>query len=346
MVLPYHNSTRFIKWSSRQKIFAGIRDRILIIVLVRRKMTAAEIAEKLDRCIRWVQDWVSRYREQGFKGLFDQPRCGQPPHLPPDREQAFIDRILEGPKSSDQVSIFHWGDIQRILLEEFGASYSQSGVYALLDRLGLSWVTTRPIHEFNDPQKMEAWKVKFKADVEKIKKKKKCKELQIWFQDEARIGQKGNIYRIWTRKGVRTRTVKQMGFKSAYILGAINPKTGERIGLVFEDLDSSVVNVHLKLISKAVPSHVHVVLVLDQAGFHKSEELRVPKNITLYHQEAYSPELNPVERVWLWLKTTFLGNKIFKKIDDIFTAGVEAWLQLTTSRVTSMCRVKWLPCTN
>lgn len=118
------------------------------------------------------------------------------------------------------------------------------------------------------------------------------------------------------------------------------------MGLVFEDLDSKVVNVHLKLISQAVPQDVHVVLVCDQAGYHKSKDLVVPNNITISLLEPYSPELNPVEKVWEYLKTNFLGNRIYQGIKDIVQAGVTAWTSLTETLLTSVCRVKWLGRTN
>ncbi|MBF0503083.1 MAG: IS630 family transposase [Candidatus Riflebacteria bacterium] len=168
----------------------------------------------------------------------------------------------------------------------------------------------------------------------------------MWFQDEARFGQQGNLYRIWTKRGLRHRTIKQQGFKFAYLLGAVNPQTGEHVGLIFEDLDSTVVNIHLKLISDEIPKDTHVVLVCDQAGYHKSRELEIPENITMFLLEPYSPELNPVERIWRWIKTTFLGNRIFKDIADIFQAGITAWSELTDTLLKSICRTRWLGRTN
>lgn len=140
--------------------------------------------------------------------------------------------------------------------------------------------------------------------------------------------------------------IRQQGFKFAYLLGAVNPVSGQHVGLVFEDLDSDVVNVHLDLISKAIPPDVHVMLVWDQAGYHKSKALKVPNNITLYRLEPYSPELNPVERVWEWIKGNHLGNAIFQGLENLFQVGMTAWSALTDQLLTSICRVKWLPRTD
>lgn len=170
MEVPKRDSAKFLKWSSRQLKFLSIRDRIRAISLAKRGKTISQISEQLEYSPRWVQNWVARYRESGFNGLWDKPRPGAPKHLPTDQEEAFVERIFQGPKAEDEISIFHGYHIQKILEEEFGVSYSESGVYALLARLKLSWITSRPRHEFNDPEKMEEWKTRFKEKLKEIKK--------------------------------------------------------------------------------------------------------------------------------------------------------------------------------
>lgn len=118
------------------------------------------------------------------------------------------------------------------------------------------------------------------------------------------------------------------------------------MGLAFDTIDLEVVNLHLQLISKSISKDVHVVLVWDQAGFHTANDIVVPRNITIVNQAAYSPELNPVERVWKWLRTHFLGNRVFKDVDDILSASVDAWNELTDSAIQSICRTSWLTCKN
>ncbi len=170
MDVPRRDSMKFLKWASRKKANSPIRDRIRAVLLAKKGKTIAEIASQLEYCPRWVQKWVARYRKSGLKGLWDRPRSGAPQLLPRDQEEAFALRIVEGPKVGDLVSIFHGHHIQRILKEEFGASYSLNGVYSLLARLHLSWITSRQRHEMNDPEKMEAWKKAFKGKLKEIKK--------------------------------------------------------------------------------------------------------------------------------------------------------------------------------
>ena len=136
------------------------------------------------------------------------------------------------------------------------------------------------------------------------------KEIQVWYQDEARFGQKGIVSKVWTVQGVRPTLVRQNGFKSAYFIGAVNPTSGEKYSLLYDGLDTQVMNHFLKNIGKSIDSNAHVVMFVDGAGWHRSEELIVPQNITLYLLPPYSPELNPAERFFEELRKA-TANHVF-----------------------------------
>jgi len=89
----------------------------------------------------------------------------------------------------------------------------------------------------------------------------------------------------------------------------------------------------------------HVVMMLDQAGWHDSRALGVPANVTLVALPPYSPELNPVERVWLYLKERFLSHRLHDDYDAIVDAACKAWRRLTAQagRIKSPCSYPWIP---
>ena len=163
------------------------------------------------------------------------------------------------------------------------------------------------------------------------------KEVQIWFQDEARFGQKGIVAKLWTVQGDRPKVIRQNGFKSAYFVGAVNPKTGAKFSLIFDGLDTRVMNLFLDGISRTEKPNVHIVMFVDGAGWHSSDELIVPKNITLYYLPPYSPELNPIERLWDYLKENYLSGRVFADMEEIFEYGTRAWRNLTPQIVSSVC---------
>jgi hypothetical protein len=121
------------------------------------------------------------------------------------------------------------------------------------------------------------------------------KPLEIWFADEARIGQKNKITRRWAKRGTRPSAPRDLRTASAYIFGAICPAEGKGAGLVLPRCTTEAMALHLAEISQAVAPGSHAALLLDQAGWHVSSKLKVPSNITLVPLPAKAPELNPVE---------------------------------------------------
>jgi transposase len=169
------------------------------------------------------------------------------------------------------------------------------------------------------------------------------KRIELWFQDEARIGQKNKITRRWARRGTRPRAPHDQRTKWAYIFGAICPAEGKGAGLVMPWCDTEAMQAHLIEISGMVAPDAHAVLILDQAGWHLSGSLNVPANISLLPLPPRSPELNPVENVWQFLRDNWLSNRVFKSYDDIVALCCEAWNALIEQpwRIRSIGRREW-----
>ena len=92
--------------------------------------------------------------------------------------------------------------------------------------------------------------------------------------------------------------------------------------------DTEAMQAHLAEISLAVDPGAHAVLMVDQAGWHLSPKLNIPDNITLLPLPPRSPELNPVENIWQYLRDNWLSNRIFKSYDDIVDLCCDAWNKL------------------
>ena len=112
------------------------------------------------------------------------------------------------------------------------------------------------------------------------------------------------------------------------MFGAICPAKGKGAGLVLPSCDTEARAAQLQVISQAVAPGAHAVLLLDQAGWHVSPKLPVPDNITLLPLPPRSPELNPVENVWQFVRDNWLSNRIFGSYEEIVDHGCEAWNKL------------------
>ena len=118
----------------------------------------------------------------------------------------------------------------------------------------------------------------------------------MWFQDEARVGQKNTLTRVWGQTSSRPAAPKDLGFASAYLFGAVCPSEGKAAALIMPVCNTAAMNHHLS--ESQVAADVHAVVILDRAGWHRSQGLVIPANVTLLELPPYSPELNPVERIW------------------------------------------------
>jgi DDE superfamily endonuclease len=137
------------------------------------------------------------------------------------------------------------------------------------------------------------------------------KLIEIWFADEARVGQKNTITRRWAKRGTRPSAPKDQRTASAYIFGAICPAAGKGAGLVLPRCTTEGMNLHLKEIAQAVAPGAHALVLVDRAGWHQSRRLVIPDNITLVPLPAKAPELNPVENVWQFMRENWLSNRSF-----------------------------------
>jgi DDE superfamily endonuclease len=167
----------------------------------------------------------------------------------------------------------------------------------------------------------------------------------VWFADEARIGQKNSLTRVWGPTGSRPVAPKDLGFSSTYVFGAVCPSEGKAAALIMPICNTLAMNHHLGEISSQVAVDGHAVVILDGAGWHRSHGLVVPENITLLPLPPYSPELNPVERIWHYLRSHWLANSVFGALADIMDACEAAWNRFATNPglIRSLCAVAWAP---
>jgi hypothetical protein len=151
------------------------------------------------------------------------------------------------------------------------------------------------------------------------------KPLEIWFQDEARIGQQGTLTRVWAKRGTRPRAPRDQRYEWAYIFGAVCPQRRVTAALVLPAADTEAMSMHLAEIGRRVAPGAHAALVIDGAGYHVAARLAVPRNITLVRLPSYAPELNPIENVWEYLRGNKLAITVFDSYDDIVDKSCAAW---------------------
>lgn len=161
--------------------------------------------------------------------------------------------------------------------------------------------------------------------------------VRIMVQDEGKFGTISPIGSSWVPKEMRPKVGKQLTRKHLYVYCAVSPQTGEMSNLVLPYANTEMMNLFLEQVSKDFSGYF-VVMQTDQAGWHKSKSLKIPENIRLLFQPAYSPELNPVEHIWDELREKFTKNIVFKSLEQVMSAICKGINQLSSNleRVKSM----------
>ena len=159
-----------------------------------------------------------------------------------------------------------------------------------------------------------------------------------------RTGQQGTLTRQWAERGTRLCVPKQTEYEFTYLFGAACPANGNSVALVLPESNTKMMNLFLQVMAQKVEPGAHALLVLDQAAWHHSKSLIVPENITLVSLPPYSPELNPMERVWAYLRSHYFANRVYENYEAIVDAVCWAWNQFrrNVERVKTITHVPWL----
>jgi transposase len=282
------------------------------VVLAKQGRTARDIADALGCSIKAVTNWVAQYNRGGIEALHERPRSGRPLRLDPQEYPRLKRRLDAPPRPEDGVCTFRGLDVQRILEQEFGVLMSLQAVYDLLHRFGYSSLMPRPQHEDANPEVQAFFKEIVVEQIDAIAAEHPDRVLRIYFEDEARFGTQGTITRVWAPKGSRPRAIRQNGREWLYVLMAVCVSTGAASGLIMPELNTGVLNLFLEQFSRELPEGVHAVLIWDGAGYHTSKDLMVPGNVSLIQLPPYSPELNPVENLWHYLRAHHWSNQEYE----------------------------------
>ena len=139
--------------------------------------------------------------------------------------------------------------------------------------------------------------------------------VNLYFQDESRFGLKTHVGKCLTASGVKPIVNYQHAFKNTYLYGSFSPINGDSFVYEIEGTTSEIFFRYLEEFSKYKPDEIKIIII-DNAGFHSMKNYTLPSNILLIRIPPYSPELNPSEKVWQYIKQHY-KNKVFKNLDNV-----------------------------
>jgi len=156
-----------------------------------------------------------------------------------------------------------------------------------------------------------------------LDKDKDARPVVVFFEDEGRFGRISREMYCWVRKDMVPSVARQMVREYIYAYSALSPQTGDCYSIITPSCNTESMNYFLKRLAGKYKQY-NIVLILDKAGWHISNNISLPDNLVLLHLPPYSPELNPVELLWREVRRNFFHNKIFNSLDEVEDTLAEA----------------------
>lgn len=153
--------------------------------------------------------------------------------------------------------------------------------------------------------------------------------MELWAQDEARLGLKPVVRRVWAPKGRRPVARFKRRYEWLYLYGFVRPQTGKIFWLILPTVSAEAFSLALAHFAKEMGAgeDKRILLVLDRAGWHTAGKLEVPEGIHLEFLPPRSPELQPAERLWP-LANEAVANRLFEDLDGLEEALVKRCVAL------------------
>ena len=171
-------------------------------------------------------------------------------------------------------------------------------------------------------------------------------EVELWAEDEARLGLKPVTRRVWAPVGERPAAHFKRGYKWTYLYGFVHPQSGRVFWMILPTVNTELFSLALEEFAREVGAgeDKHVVLVVDQAGWHTGGEARLPEGIHLEFLPSGSPELQPAERLWP-LSNEALANGLFEEIEQIEQALLHRCVELLDQAelIAGLTNYHWWP---
>jgi transposase len=340
-----HLSIEELEQHYRQSKDATQRSHYQILWLLAQGRSTQEVAEVTGYSRGWIYELVWGYNRDGIDSLGDgrKQNPGATPLLDA-QQQANLLQVLRGP--SPDGGLWNGRKVADYLSEMLERPISRQQGWVYLKQIGWRLRVPRPQHQNSDPEQQEEWKKKLNQTVEAVKAEHPDADVEVWCEDEHRIGLCPVTRQVWVEEGEQPSAIVNWKREWLWLYGFVEPKTGETYWWILPYVRTNLFSQVLKDFAEhfGVGISKRVVLPLDQAGWHVSQDLEVPEGIHLVLMPPYSPELQPAERLWPLINEP-LANKAFESITEVEELVYQRCLRLLnqTELIRGLTSYHWWP---
>jgi transposase len=321
-----HRLERAITSVSKEKLL------LLYWIATKKIKTREELATMLKRDSSTIYRWLKTYKQGGITELLTVKKApGKTPHIPPEVREKLIKKLQE-PQGETS-----YGKLQLWLEKECGIKVSYKVVHDLVHyKLKADLKVPRPqSNKVNEGVQANFKKKLCEIIKVMIKYFGNGKPVRIWCQDESRFGLITMPGRMITLKGVKPIGKKEWKRGKFYVYGVVEPATGEQYYQKNARVDSNCFQEFLKGFGQKYLDYFNLI-IMDNGSFHKALLLDWDDHVMPIYLPAYSPELNPIERLWLYVKKNLKWEK-FTNLDRLKEQIDIIIKSLTNEEVLSLC---------
>jgi len=313
-------------------------------LFVIQKKHADEISTIVNSPPGTIYNWTHLYNRHGIEGLLSKKKGGRRREtMSVEKEQSFLRQLV----NDAAVGIIVTAVKIRLKLKNIiSKTISRSCVYDILKRNKWRKIAPRPQNPKSSKDIREEFKNEFPKLVEEAVKTfdpADKRPVKILFEDEGVFGRINELKYCWAPHGIRPTIKFQIVRQFDYVFATVCPGSGETFSLILPEADSQMMNLFLVELSKHY-SDFKIIIVCDQAAWHKSKLLNVPDNIRFVYLPAASPELNPVEHLWDHVRENFIGNQIFDSLGALeeVLEGAFKYIYHNPDSIKSLVSFSWI----
>jgi len=273
--------------------------RCMAIVMLITGIERKHVCTAMETCESAVRKWIRAFNHRGIDGLIARKRSGAPRKIPKDKAERIVQELQDtqdGPEPFPTATAFHG-----YVSEKYRIECSYQTLLRLLHEKGFVLKVPRPWPDRQDEAAREA----FRQHVAELQADAQC---DLWYADETGVEGEPRPRRRLAMKGSKPKSVKNGDHVRLSILGTVCPRTGEFFAIEASHCDSDVFQAFLDEAARTIrPKRKKNFLIVDNASWHKRKSLNGHFFQPLY-LPPYSPDLNPIERLWLVMKANWFAN--------------------------------------
>lgn len=302
--------------------------RALIILWFNEGKTEAEIASLLFISNRSVRRCLRRYKEKKIEGLHDKKRTGRPRKADKTVEKAIEDAMETNPEEFGYCNGYWITSILCLrLFTVLGLVISNSTVRRILQRLD---------YVFRRPKLWSGPSGENPPEIKKVIEEVKKGNAKLFFEDETSFHLLPVLRKMWMKVGQQAKILTPKNWNRYFsVFGALNPVTGELVFEIFDKKNGGCFIKFLEVLLENCSKNIYVVV--DRATYHRShlvqEWLAEHTRIHLIYLPPRSPQLNPIEDIWRWLKGKTTANRTYNDLEPLKTGCIERLSSLTPEDV-------------